>query len=557
MKGDFARVTFDPSRHYSQVFQQQGRVLLEADWNEQAHIQLYLLRTLVRDLVGPCWAAGSGFGITRTTTNADGSSKPLPLTDWQLAPGHFYVDGILCVNETACTLAAQPQAPTPDYGVADGRSGFENPPAGFVLWLDVWERHVSAVEAPALADVALDGVDTASRAQVVWQLRTLDRARADQRLDDITIALKTRQKASTSAADTAAIKQQLVDVGNLRNGIDGQGNANADVSPCAVLRQLLGARAQYALPQLRAELGPVESDSDPCVIAADARYRGMENQLYRVEIHQGGLAGAASFKWSRENGAVVFPVTRSVAGATADDGSARQMVTLCRLGRDARLGLAVNDWVELVDDAYTLGQRAYPLLQVIAIDVANCSVTLNVPKNVTPWQPSSDTRKHPLLRRWDQADAVSTQGVLTLGEGTPVVLEDGIQITFAPGGLYATGDYWLIPARVAGNGQLDWPLATAADGTSGAAALPPRGLHHHAALGVTDDNGNYQECCCRFESLCALMQAGTNKISPAGMKLVTKPRPPVAKAAPATAKKTGKVAGAAKSTSPAKKAKPG
>ncbi|HEY8683753.1 MAG TPA: DUF6519 domain-containing protein, partial [Rhodanobacter sp.] len=144
MKGDFARVTFDPSRHYSQVFQQQGRVLLDADWNEQAHIQLYLLRTLVRDLVGPCWAAGSGFGITSTTTNADGSSKPLPLTDWQLAPGHFYVDGILCVNEAACTLAAQPQAPTPDYGVADGKSGFENPPADFVLWLDVWERHVSA-----------------------------------------------------------------------------------------------------------------------------------------------------------------------------------------------------------------------------------------------------------------------------------------------------------------------------------------------------------------------------------------------------------------------------
>ena len=110
MKGDFARVSFDPSLHYSQVLQQQGRVLLEADWNEQGQIQLQLLRTLVRDLVGPCWAAGSGFAITASTTNADGSSKPLPLTDWQLAPGHFYVDGILCVNEAACTLAQQPHA---------------------------------------------------------------------------------------------------------------------------------------------------------------------------------------------------------------------------------------------------------------------------------------------------------------------------------------------------------------------------------------------------------------------------------------------------------------
>jgi hypothetical protein len=294
MKGDFARVSFDPTLHYSQVFQQQGRVLLEADWNEQAHIQLHLLRTLVRDLVGPCWAAGSGFAITSSITNPDGSNKPLPLTDWQLAPGHFYVDGILCVNEAACALAQQPNAPTPDYGVADGKSGFENPPQGFALWLDVWERHLCAVEATGIADVALDGVDTASRAQVVWQLRLLDQPRAQQQLDDVTVALKARQGAAGNPADVATIKQQLVEVAQLRKSLDGGGQANA--SPCETVRQLLGARAAYALPRLRAELGPHEADDDPCVIAADARYRGMENQLYRVEIHEGGPAGTASFK---------------------------------------------------------------------------------------------------------------------------------------------------------------------------------------------------------------------------------------------------------------------
>jgi hypothetical protein len=273
-----------------------------------------------------------------------------------------------------------------------------------------------------------------------------------------------------------------------------------------LLRQLLGARAAYALPRLRAELGPHEADDDPCVIAADARYRGMENQLYRVEIHQGGPAGTASFKWSRENGSVVFPVTRSDLGATADDGSAQLTVTLARLGRDTRLGLAANDWVELVDDRYTLGQRAYPLLQLIAIDTADCSVTLNVPKNLLPWPLDEDPRRHPLLRRWDQHEAVNAQGVLAVAEGAPIVLEDSIQITFEPGGVYATGDYWLIPARVAGNGLLDWPVATMTDGGSGPASLPPRGLHHYAALGVTDD-GAYQECCCRFDSLCEQLQA--------------------------------------------------
>jgi hypothetical protein len=500
MKGDFARVSFDPTQHYSQVFQQQGRVLLEADWNEQAHIQLHLLRTLVRDLLGPCWAAGTGFAVTGSTTNADGSSKPLPLADWQLAPGHFYVDGILCVNEAVCTLAQQPNAPTPDYGVADGKSGFENPPAGFALWLDVWERHLCAVEAPNIADVALDGVDTATRAQVVWQLRLLDQPRAQQQLDDVTTALKTRQQATDSPTDAATIKQQLADVAKLRKSLDGGDQANA--SPCETVRQLLDARATYALPRLRAELGPHEADDDPCVIAADARYRGMENQLYRVEIHQGGPAGTASFKWSRENGSVVFPVTDSNLGAAADDGTAQLTVKLARMGRDARLGLAPNDWVELVDDRYTLGQRAYPLLQVTAIDPANASVSLSVPKNTTPWPLSDDPRQHPLLRRWDQREDVNAQGVLAVAEGDAIALENGIQISFESGGVYATGDYWLIPARVAGDGQLDWPSV---NGTP--AALPPRGRHHYAALGVTDANGGYAECCCRFDSLCALLRA--------------------------------------------------
>lgn len=502
MKGDFARVSFDPALHYSQVFQQQGRVLLEADWNEQGQIQLQLLRTLVRDLVGPCWAAGSGFAIAASTTNADGSNKPLPLTDWQLAPGHFYVDGILCVNEAACTLAQQPHAPTPDYGVADGKSGFENPPKGYALWLDVWERHLCAVEAPGIADVALDGIDTATRAQVVWQLRVLDQPRAQQQLDDVSAALKTRQQAADNPADVAAIKQQLTELAALRKSLDGGGQAN--VSPCETVRQLLDARATYALPRLRAELGPHEADDDPCVIAADARYRGMENQLYRVEIHQGGPAGTASFKWSRENGSVVFAVTRSELGAAADDGSAPLTVTLAGTGRDKRLGLVANDWVELVDDRCTLGQRAYPLLQVIAIDPANASVTLNVPKNITPWPLSDDPRQHPLLRRWDQREAVDAQGVLAVAEGEAIALENGIEITFEPGGVYATGDYWLIPARAAGDGQLDWPSA---NGTP--AALPPRGRHHYAALGVADGNGGYAECCCRFDSLCALLRASS------------------------------------------------
>lgn len=533
MKGDFARFTFDPTLHYSQVLQQQGRVLLEADWNEQGRIQLHLLRTLVRDLVGPCWAAGDGFTITGSSTNADGTTKSLPLTDWQLKSGHFYVDGILCVNEADCTLAIQPNAPTPDYGVSDGSSGFENPPTNFALWLDVWERHLCAVEAPATADVALDGVDTASRAQVVWQLRMLDQALADQWLGNITTALNARAQATSDPAAAASIKQQQTEVANLRSSIDGQGNNN---SPCIAVRQLLGARATYALPRLSAVLGPAPADSDPCAIAADARYRGCENQLYRVEIHQGSLAGTAtapgtaSFKWSRENGSVVFPVT-----AVAPPAAQQMVVTLARLGRDARLGLAANDWVELVDDDYTLGQRAYPLLQVVAIDVASCSVTLAVPTGIAPWPLGNAPGKHPLLRRWDQHEGANAQGVLAVTEGASITLEDNIQITFAVGGVYATGDCWLIPARVAGDGMLYWPN----DPSGAPASLPPRGLHHYAVLGVNGDKG-YQECCCRFDSLCARLLA-SQQAQPGVAGNIAVPAQPAPATKPRIAKATGTV----------------
>lgn len=550
MKGDFARVTFDPSRHYSQVLQQQGRVLLEADWNEQAQIQLHLLRSMIRDLVGPCWAAGGGFAVTSATTGADGSNKALPLTDWLLAPGHFYVDGIQCANQRACTLAAQPHAPTPDFGVSDGSSGFENPPRSLALWLDVWERHLCSVEAPDIADVALDGVDTATRAQVIWQVRMLDRSHSVEQLDPIVAALKLRLKAAADAAEVASIKQQLLDVTNLRNSLNGQGDTNE--TPCALLRQLLGARDSWALPRLRAELGPVEADNDPCVIAADARYRGVENQLYRVEIHQPGLAGAATFKWSRENGSVVFPITRSAAGSASADGSAQMIVTLARLGRDDRLGLAVNDWVELVDDAYTLGQRAFPLLRVMAIDVAASSVTLDIPKTITPWQPASDPHRHALLRRWDQSGGTDAAGTLPVSEGAVSMLEDGIEISFAPGGVYATGDYWLIPARVSGSGLLDWPQVVAADGSVAAAALPPRGLHHRAALGLTDDKGTWQECCCRFDSLCQLLQAGANRTTVGNAAGALQPLVPAPMdvAAATGKKKTARTTRTAKTTKP-------
>src|SRR5438309_1839879 len=73
MKGDFTRNTFDPTKHYRRVLMQQGRVTLDADWNEQNAILLHYLRTLTTDVFGPHAgpAANPGFELVGNSAALD------------------------------------------------------------------------------------------------------------------------------------------------------------------------------------------------------------------------------------------------------------------------------------------------------------------------------------------------------------------------------------------------------------------------------------------------------------------------------------------------------
>ena len=68
-RGDFTRDTFHRANHFCRVLMQQGRVQLDADWNEQAAILLHYLRSLGRDVIGQHGGPNpAGFAIA---TNAD------------------------------------------------------------------------------------------------------------------------------------------------------------------------------------------------------------------------------------------------------------------------------------------------------------------------------------------------------------------------------------------------------------------------------------------------------------------------------------------------------
>ncbi|RPH60074.1 MAG: hypothetical protein EHM83_14940, partial [Burkholderiales bacterium] len=56
MKADLSRNTFDRAQHYSAVRLQQGRIVTDADWNEQADITRYRAERQARDTIGACGA---------------------------------------------------------------------------------------------------------------------------------------------------------------------------------------------------------------------------------------------------------------------------------------------------------------------------------------------------------------------------------------------------------------------------------------------------------------------------------------------------------------------
>ncbi len=429
MKGDFTRSTFKSEKHYSRVLMQQGRVQLDADWNEQLEITAHRIETETGDALGACGAPlhAAAFGVVtdpntlplaERTRLQDLGLLPLAAGDFILTAGRFYVDGVLSENEHSIPFSAQPDLPGAQPITTAGT---------YLAYLDVWQRHLTSLESPSIREVALGGPDTTTRAQTVWQVRVVPVAEA----------------APNCLSDLAAWDAATA-------GSTGT----------------LTARAQ-----------PETTSTDPCIVPPSAGYRGLENHLYRVEIHAAGAVGAATFKWSRDNGSLVFPVVEFMGGMPSD------RIRLRSLGRDKDMALRVGDWVEVLDDVLELSQTPGMLAQITDIDSDDLIITLN--QNVS----GIDLNRSPKLRRWDSAGALDVE--IPGGNQGFIAIEDGIEVKFGTGS-YNTGDYWLIPARtILGNpeltetGGIEWPM----DGTE-PLPQPSAGIqHHYCRLALLDYDG--------------------------------------------------------------------
>lgn len=443
MKADLSRSTFSPAKHFHDVRLQQGRVQLDADWNEQIDIAAHRVETETIDVIGSCGAPEGNAAFDLVAQVADLPSDQqaaatalgaLATGDFFLSAGRFYAHGVLCENDAPVKYSAQPDLPG---GSPLGASGL------YLAYLDVWPRLLTFLDDPSIREVALNGPDTAARVKTISQVK-------------------------------------LVSVG-----------ATGATPDCSADYPAYDLATAAPTGQLSARAEPNGTSTEPCIIAPGAGYRSLENQLYRVEVHQHGSDGVATFKWSRDDGAVV---ARWQPTATAN------IIQLQRPPPDDALGFAVGQWVEITDDACDLNGVPGILVAIKHVDPQYLTLDLGS-------QSLSKFTLNPKVRRWDSSNAADTAGDITITAGGWIALEDGVQVQFASGS-FRTGDYWLIPARTA-TANVEWP----ADASGNPIPSLPHGIPHvYCMLGFVDFNGTTivpTECRSLFPPLTAV-QPGCN-----------------------------------------------
>jgi hypothetical protein len=364
MKGDFSRSTFNPQKNYRAVRMQQGRVLLDADWNEMVDIINHQNAAALHNLVGAHGGLGDGFGITlgETPPKPAGENEPaeLPLPDLYIRPGQYYADGYLCTLADQIPFDEQPYFP----GAANHKTDVlkDRDSRNWILYLDVWERHLTAIEDPNLPEPSLGGADTTTRSQVVWRVKMLPIEEKDRSVD----------------------AQELM--------------AQAD------WKRLIQA---------------------PNISITRAQGYATENELFRVEVHAGGdLAEAGSgdiseatrqgrrpptWKWSRDNASIAFPL-RGID--RVQKSSPKKADHLLQLNIDARrlhVQLRPGDCVEIECDRWVLDGQPGWLGRVDQVEAPDENglqrLMVTTSQRITNDEELAFLRnpdQHPLIRRWDQ-----------------------------------------------------------------------------------------------------------------------------------------------------------
>lgn len=155
MTGDYTKVPLRQDERWTGARLQQGRVLVEHEWNLNLDATTRALADAARDVVG------SG-GVAQGSTAFKVAVLPVPPKDLQISAGRIWVGGMSALAPATFHYTQQDRAPA-------------LPATGRVLvYLEAFQEHVQPAEDwSALVDPALHPVDSCARTRVGWRVRAV------------------------------------------------------------------------------------------------------------------------------------------------------------------------------------------------------------------------------------------------------------------------------------------------------------------------------------------------------------------------------------------------
>jgi hypothetical protein len=287
MPSDLTRpATGDLRQHYKAVVMQQGRVILDRDFNALQDIVNGRIAADALDEIGPCGTPDDGLAVSlppagHSVSASVSFSGPHPW-DFLVKPGTIYVGGQRVVFDTPpaqqppLSYFHQPDWIYPPDPFAQASASFSFPRHEFVF-LHAFEQEVGAVEDPDLLDVALGGPDTTQRVRLMRRIVRLG---------------------VTGTDCSTALAEAVTDWG--RHGY------------------LFDPATMRLLPQAALQVGFTSalSTSNPCDPVAQGGYLGAENQVIRVMIAGPGGGSGTSLLWGYDNASFLYRVTVAPDGMT-------------------------------------------------------------------------------------------------------------------------------------------------------------------------------------------------------------------------------------------------
>ena len=405
MTSDRARVTFDPSRRYHGVVAQQGRVSLEADWNEAQAIAGAELTARTLDVVGRVGSPDRGYEVTLVTDD-DGDVTG----DLLISAGTLYVGGQRLRVPRDVRYAEQP-----DWADREGDPLWRAPAVPQhrheLVYLLAREQEVSAVEDPALRDVALGGPDTTQRLRI--QPRVV--------------------RHPTAALTWEAAWGQLIEEQWRPRGF-AVDEASRSLVPVARL-QVTGWTA--------------DGMGQP---ADQGGYLGPNNQLIRVQIARVDDDGVPVLVWGYDNASFFYRLSSSVASASR---------TVLRLAaapvdeyhqpREHQVVEVLRSAAALAADAWVAAAAGQAARVAVAYDPDSREVVIDA--DLPPDYLKKPGEGLPLfLRVWEgevrctpgEEHELGDSGLRVRLTGLPASAEDP---EAGPGEKYPVGAYWTIAVR--------------------------------------------------------------------------------------------------------------